>query len=164
MSDATNYRRMEVVSDIDLNRVPVVDENSIFGNTSREQDEPSTQMRHDQTLALLPMEATDDDVIEISARAFAKAIPNFRRNRRRTIDDVIDVYIEEEEEQHPKKPLISCPICMGPFVEEMTTKCGHIFCKTCIKDAIKAQAKCPTCRKKITSVRQLIRVYLPTTG
>jgi len=162
MSDARNYMRMEAVSDIDLNLVPVVDENPIFENPSSEQEGPSNQMRHDQTLALLPMEATDDDIIEIPARAFAEAIQNSRRSCRRTIVDVIDVYIEEEE--HPKKPLISCPICMGPFVEEMTTKCGHIFCKTCIKDAIKAQAKCPTCRKKITSVRQLIRVYLPTTN
>ncbi|WJX45115.1 hypothetical protein P8452_32020 [Trifolium repens] len=63
----------------------------------------------------------------------------------------------------PKEPVFSCPICMGPLVEEMSTRCGHIFCKACIKAAISAQAKCPTCRKKIT-VKELIRVFLPTTG
>ncbi|CAJ2679587.1 E3 ubiquitin-protein ligase RNF4 isoform X2 [Trifolium pratense] len=62
----------------------------------------------------------------------------------------------------PKEPVFSCPICMGPLVEEMSTRCGHIFCKACIKAAISAQAKCPTCRKKIT-VKELIRVFLPTT-
>ncbi|KAK9282557.1 hypothetical protein L1049_005478 [Liquidambar formosana] len=63
----------------------------------------------------------------------------------------------------PKEPIFSCPICMGPLVEEMTTKCGHIFCKTCIKTAIASQTKCPTCRKRVT-MKDIIRVYLPTTS
>ncbi|KAK2662763.1 hypothetical protein Ddye_001337 [Dipteronia dyeriana] len=63
----------------------------------------------------------------------------------------------------PKEPTFTCPICMGPLVEEMSTKCGHIFCKACIKHAIAAQSKCPTCRKKVT-VKELIRVFLPATS
>ncbi|XP_009766790.1 uncharacterized protein LOC107827757 isoform X1 [Nicotiana tabacum] len=63
----------------------------------------------------------------------------------------------------PKEPAFSCPVCMGPLVEEMSTKCGHIFCKACIKASIAAQHKCPTCRRKIT-MRDTIRVYLPTTS
>ncbi|XP_044500980.1 E3 ubiquitin-protein ligase RNF4-like isoform X2 [Mangifera indica] len=62
----------------------------------------------------------------------------------------------------PKEPVFTCPICMGPLVEEMSTKCGHIFCKACIRAAISAQAKCPTCRKKVTA-KELIRVFLPAT-
>jgi len=61
----------------------------------------------------------------------------------------------------PKEPTFSCPVCMGPLVEEMSTKCGHIFCKSCIKAAITAQSKCPTCRRKVT-MKDTIRVYLPT--
>lgn len=63
----------------------------------------------------------------------------------------------------PKEPTFSCPICMGPLVEEMSTRCGHIFCKACIKTAISTQAKCPTCRKHVT-VKELIRVFLPSTS
>ncbi|XAR60951.1 Ubiquitin--protein ligase [Bertholletia excelsa] len=63
----------------------------------------------------------------------------------------------------PKEPTFSCPVCMGPLVEEMSTKCGHIFCKQCIMTAIAVQSKCPTCRKKI-SKRDIIRVYLPSTN
>ncbi|CAL0334213.1 unnamed protein product [Lupinus luteus] len=48
----------------------------------------------------------------------------------------------------PKEPVFNCPICIGPLVEEVSTNCGHIFCKACIKAAISAQSKCPTCRKK----------------
>ncbi|XP_073149227.1 uncharacterized protein [Henckelia pumila] len=63
----------------------------------------------------------------------------------------------------PKEPTFNCPICMGPLVEEMSTKCGHIFCKVCIRNAIAAQNKCPTCRGKIT-LKNIFRVYLPSTN
>ncbi|CAN1131134.1 E3 ubiquitin-protein ligase RNF4 [Linum perenne] len=63
----------------------------------------------------------------------------------------------------PPEPTFNCPICMAPFVEETSTRCGHIFCKKCIKDAIAFKAKCPTCRKKVTA-KELIRVFLPATG
>lgn len=63
----------------------------------------------------------------------------------------------------PKEPIFNCPICMGPFVEEMSTKCGHIFCKVCIRNAIAAQNKCPTCRGKIT-LKNIFRIYLPSTN
>ncbi|KZV25710.1 hypothetical protein F511_04771 [Dorcoceras hygrometricum] len=63
----------------------------------------------------------------------------------------------------PKEPTFSCPVCMGTLVEEMSTKCGHIFCKACIKAAIAAQAKCPTCRRKVTT-KDIIRIYLPATN
>ncbi|KAG2318193.1 hypothetical protein Bca4012_040325 [Brassica carinata] len=62
-----------------------------------------------------------------------------------------------------EEPKFNCPVCLCPFTEEMATKCGHIFCKSCIKDAISRQAKCPTCRKEVTA-KDLIRVFLPTTG
>lgn len=71
-------------------------------------------------------------------------------------------YVAPAPAPPPPEPTFSCPVCMGPIVEEVTTKCGHIFCKACIKAAITAQHKCPTCRRKITN-RDLIRVYLPTT-
>ncbi|MBA0704822.1 hypothetical protein Golax_017055 [Gossypium laxum] len=58
-------------------------------------------------------------------------------------------------------PTFNCPICMGPLTEEMSTRCGHIFCKACIKAAIAVQRKCPTCRKKVT-VKELFRVFLPS--
>ncbi|XP_019460802.1 PREDICTED: E3 ubiquitin-protein ligase RNF4-like isoform X2 [Lupinus angustifolius] len=63
----------------------------------------------------------------------------------------------------PKDPVFNCPICIGPLIEPVSTKCGHIFCNKCIRAAITVQAKCPTCRKKIT-VRELIRVFLPSTS
>ncbi|OWM62773.1 hypothetical protein CDL15_Pgr020067 [Punica granatum] len=62
----------------------------------------------------------------------------------------------------PKGPTFSCPICLGTLVDGTTTKCGHIFCKSCIRAAIAAQGKCPTCRKPVAT-KDLIRVFLPAT-
>ncbi|KAL9239133.1 hypothetical protein vseg_013482 [Gypsophila vaccaria] len=63
----------------------------------------------------------------------------------------------------PPEPVFTCPVCMSPLEEEMTTKCGHIFCKACIKKAISVQGKCPTCRRKV-AMKDTIRIYLPKTS
>ncbi|XP_059054162.1 putative uncharacterized protein DDB_G0282133 [Achroia grisella] len=48
-----------------------------------------------------------------------------------------------------------CPICMDSLANKSiaSTLCGHVFCMTCIKAAIKASSKrCPTCRKNLKGV------------
>uniref|UniRef100_A0A0D9XFD0 RING-type domain-containing protein n=1 Tax=Leersia perrieri TaxID=77586 RepID=A0A0D9XFD0_9ORYZ len=49
----------------------------------------------------------------------------------------------------PKEPVFNCPVCWNKLEEPSTTICGHIFCMTCIKQAIQIQKKCPTCRKSL---------------
>ncbi|KAA8543507.1 hypothetical protein F0562_020998 [Nyssa sinensis] len=85
---------------------------------------------------------------------------NLEGNSNSMKDDVQSVASTPPPPPPPKEPTFNCPVCMGPLVEEMSTKCGHIFCKTCIKAAIAAQSKCPTCRRKVT-MRDTIRVFLP---
>jgi len=53
-------------------------------------------------------------------------------------------------------PGVSCPICLDSITEIksdgkilVSTNCGHVFCNVCIKDTIRTQKKCPTCRKKL---------------
>ncbi|KAI5002885.1 hypothetical protein ZWY2020_027535 [Hordeum vulgare] len=60
----------------------------------------------------------------------------------------------------PKEPKFSCPVCMNELVDASSTICSHIFCQKCIEASIKAQKKCPTCRRKLT-MRSFHRVYLP---
>lgn len=67
----------------------------------------------------------------------------------------------EEEEAKEKEPVFTCAVCWSPLKEETSTVCGHIFCLECIRTAIKAQKKCPTCRRKLNR-RNIHRVYLPT--
>ncbi|XP_013635022.1 PREDICTED: E3 ubiquitin-protein ligase RNF8-like [Brassica oleracea var. oleracea] len=128
----------------------------------------------------------DDDVVESTASAFDRAKRHKSRGSQRgplVVD--LDSGASKKGTQHQseqanvelndsrksnkavvaapvEEPKFNCPICMCPFNEEMSTKCGHIFCKSCIKEAISVQAKCPTCRKDVTA-EDLIRVFLPTT-
>lgn len=59
-----------------------------------------------------------------------------------------------------KEVKLRCTICMDTMVEETSTACGHIFCKSCITNAIRVQKRCPTCREKL-SASSIHRIYLP---
>lgn len=63
------------------------------------------------------------------------------------------------EAKHRK---LECAICMEEFKDQgvSTTKCGHLFCSDCIRDEIKRNKECPTCRTSAT-LRQLKRAHLP---
>lgn len=61
---------------------------------------------------------------------------------------------------------VSCPICMDGYSEIIqsgrlivSTKCGHIFCSQCIRDALRNVTSCPTCRKKLTH-KQYHPIYI----
>uniref|UniRef100_A0A0A8YF62 RING-type domain-containing protein n=1 Tax=Arundo donax TaxID=35708 RepID=A0A0A8YF62_ARUDO len=62
-----------------------------------------------------------------------------------------------------KEPVFTCPVCWNKLEEPSTTICGHIFCAECIKQAIKVQKKCPTCRRSLRS-NNFHRIYLPNAG
>jgi endogenous inhibitor of DNA gyrase (YacG/DUF329 family) len=47
-----------------------------------------------------------------------------------------------------------CPICLDPFTKEgphriVSTKCGHLFGKSCLLRALGMKNECPTCRKRV---------------
>ncbi|XP_075050356.1 E3 ubiquitin-protein ligase RNF4 [Mixophyes fleayi] len=61
---------------------------------------------------------------------------------------------------------VSCPICLDGYSEItqsgrliVSTKCGHIFCSQCLRDALKNVTSCPTCRKKLTH-KQYHPIYI----
>ncbi|KAG9479542.1 E3 ubiquitin-protein ligase RNF4 [Eleutherodactylus coqui] len=61
---------------------------------------------------------------------------------------------------------VSCPICMDGYSEIIqsgrlivSTKCGHIFCSQCLRDALRNVTSCPTCRKKLTP-KQYHPIYI----
>ncbi|KAI4173906.1 MAG: hypothetical protein LQ343_002674 [Gyalolechia ehrenbergii] len=59
---------------------------------------------------------------------------------------------------------IQCIICMEPMTDMTVTHCGHLFCHTCIMEALiagdnqgepgKATGKCPVCRKKVSRPKE----------
>ncbi|XP_051921652.1 RING finger protein 4 isoform X2 [Hippocampus zosterae] len=61
---------------------------------------------------------------------------------------------------------ISCPVCMDTYSEMVesgrlvvSTKCGHVFCSQCLRDALRRSLTCPTCRKRLTP-RQYHPLYI----
>uniref|UniRef100_A0A453PUK1 RING-type domain-containing protein n=1 Tax=Aegilops tauschii subsp. strangulata TaxID=200361 RepID=A0A453PUK1_AEGTS len=89
-------------------------------------------------------------------------------NKRQRVAPLICLSPEREEGSSlqssevvvPKEPNFTCPVCLNKLVEPSTTKCGHIFCAECIKQAIQFQKKCPTCRKALRK-NNFHRIYLP---
>ncbi|KAL8887235.1 MAG: hypothetical protein Q9215_005169 [Flavoplaca cf. flavocitrina] len=57
-----------------------------------------------------------------------------------------------------------CVICMEPMTDMTVTHCGHIFCHTCIMEALiagenqsepgKVTSRCPVCRKKVARPKE----------
>ncbi|XP_075961363.1 E3 ubiquitin-protein ligase RNF4 isoform X1 [Anarhichas minor] len=61
---------------------------------------------------------------------------------------------------------ISCPVCLDCYSEivesgrlVVSTKCGHVFCSQCLRDALTSSHTCPTCRKRLTH-RQYHPLYI----
>ncbi|KAF8050939.1 hypothetical protein N665_1852s0009 [Sinapis alba] len=141
------------------------------------------------TIDVDAIEDDDDDVVESTASAFDRAkrhksgggsqrgplvvdvesggTTRLSKNRTKRQSDQANVELNNPRKSKTvaapvEEPKFNCPICMSPFTEEVSTKCGHIFCKECIRLAVSVQAKCPTCRKRVIA-KDLIRVFLPTT-
>ncbi|CAB3981654.1 E3 ubiquitin- ligase RNF4 [Paramuricea clavata] len=67
------------------------------------------------------------------------------------------VNVSSELSQPLIENIMTCAICMDDFNQikkakrQLTsTTCGHVFCNPCITSSLHAQAKCPTCRKRLT--------------
>lgn len=53
---------------------------------------------------------------------------------------------------------LKCPICQHSISNISSTKCGHLFCKTCIESAARIDKKCPNCRMKL-SIKDIHRIF-----
>ncbi|KAI0523030.1 hypothetical protein KFK09_005420 [Dendrobium nobile] len=125
--------------------------------------------------------STGTSVINVDDHLSRVPLNNFRRRQRLSPNRAVincEAYVNVEDDHvakrrnaanHrtvqeivvPKEPVFSCPICMSSLVDPCSTICGHIFCQTCIKQALQSQKKCPTCRRKLTA-NNFHRVFLPT--
>lgn len=148
--------------DLDLNS-PVIPPNegpSSSNNLPSSQAIPVTQGPVPQmaTINIDSPSSSSDDVILSSPRSIAEARNNARR-RRGGITIGVDAEKQAAPQSPPKQPTIQCSICLDAIVEETTTNCGHVFCKVCIRTAVKKKKKCPSCRKKL-GLRDLQRIFL----
>lgn len=55
----------------------------------------------------------------------------------------------DEDMKKIKENGFECPICFQLIENVVETKCGHLFCKKCLKTHLQNKEKCPICRKDV---------------
>lgn len=60
-------------------------------------------------------------------------------------------YFQEKSKNVALYLRIKCPICFENINKESasSTKCGHVFCTTCLTKALRRMPVCPTCRTRL---------------
>ncbi|KAF7101168.1 hypothetical protein CFC21_102563 [Triticum aestivum] len=140
-------------------------------------DEGRSRAKIRRRVDVVDLEADDDHEGCGDARTTFNRLSG---NKRRKVPPVISLSPDREERSSnqrnstvrvsrlsanaaPKEPTFTCPVCLNKMELPSATSCGHVFCEKCIKAAIKAQKKCPTCRKRL-GPKSHRRVYLPATA
>ncbi|CAH0481317.1 unnamed protein product [Peronospora belbahrii] len=60
-----------------------------------------------------------------------------------------DVGMRNSEMLQKFKNELKCTICLDVMDDITSTICGHIFCAGCIRQAIRANGKCPLCQRRL---------------
>uniref|UniRef100_A0A3Q3GH36 RING-type domain-containing protein n=1 Tax=Labrus bergylta TaxID=56723 RepID=A0A3Q3GH36_9LABR len=127
-----------------------------------------------------------DDVVDLTCEGSEAAVVDLThsdsvvvhspRNREVTTGGSYVVSSDEDEDTPPvlkgsdptksTPGTISCPVCLDSYSEivesgrlVVSTKCGHVFCSQCLRDALTSSHTCPTCRKRLTH-RQYHPLYV----
>jgi hypothetical protein len=162
-------KKMSSSNDIDSLLNEIVDEPDIWCAPAHAilSSSPSTQSVSRYTLnniiqqTLLKEKEKKDEIkrareqhqleIENRRRERQQQLENQRRSQQNTfqshndrlktipIDELIKLANKAKENNNE-----ACPICMCDNVEKVITRCGHIFCKTCVEQL--NNSKCPLCR------------------
>jgi len=132
----------------------------------------------------LTSEVAEATVVDLTHNDSVLLLDEGPQNRRGTTGESYVVSSDEEEDTPPvlkaavmsslhdnsssrsAPGTISCPVCLDTYSEivesgrlVVSTRCGHVFCSQCLRDALTSSHTCPTCRKKLTH-RQYHPLYV----
>ncbi|CEP02784.1 RING-type domain-containing protein [Plasmodiophora brassicae] len=112
---------------------------------------------------------------QTSSSSASSASRPSRRKRSKVRAATIDLTVESDEDGTKPKAnhvngladgvsdqilrQLSCPICLDPIKELSSSTCGHVFCHTCIREAVRIHHRCPSCQRKL-NLRDIHRIYL----
>ncbi|XP_024361041.1 uncharacterized protein [Physcomitrium patens] len=137
----------------------------IIGNPSpsgASQQQPRSGRRGRQLRSIIDLANTLTPVRQTSMSedcVLLSDIPKTRKRRHVQLESTWEIPPNLPAQDKEEEPKLKCPICADVMKAETSTICGHIFCQACIQSAIKAQKKCPTCRKKLT-LKSIHRIYI----
>ncbi|TMS01790.1 E3 ubiquitin-protein ligase RNF4 [Larimichthys crocea] len=132
----------------------------------------------------LTCEGSEATVVDLTHNDSVLLVDEGPQNRRVTTGESYVVSSDEDEDTPPVlnaavtsslqtnsssrsiPGMISCPVCLDSYSEiiesgrlVVSTKCGHVFCSQCLRDALTSSHTCPTCRKRLTH-RQYHPLYI----
>lgn len=132
----------------------------------------------------LTCEGAEATVVDLTHNDSVLLLDEGPQNRRETTSESYVVSSDEEDDMPPvleaavmsslnsnsssrsTPGTISCPVCLDAYSEivesgrlVVSTRCGHVFCSQCLRDALTSSHTCPTCRKKLTH-RQYHPLYI----
>ena len=64
---------------------------------------------------------------------------------------LVNINIDDNIDNNDNNNDNLCGICYDEYVNPTLTKCGHIYCYDCIKQALEYKKECPQCRKRINN-------------
>ena len=99
---------------------------------------PSIRRPGARTTALNDSES-EESTISKSAAVASKTHETSKTSEVAAAHDALQ--IDEDDED-------SCPICFDIPKNGFRTPCGHVFCSTCLADALHRNDSCPVCRSK----------------
>ncbi|XP_017115809.1 E3 ubiquitin-protein ligase complex slx8-rfp subunit slx8-like [Drosophila elegans] len=102
--------------------------------------------------------------LEAQTRSFLEVLPVQSSASPQVVDVEVGTppkRIRSDPDLSQKEEPYKCPVCLliVSKLKPVATKCGHVFCRKCIRTAISAMHKCPLCNKKL-SAHQYSRIYL----
>uniref|UniRef100_A0A8D2IQG7 E3 ubiquitin-protein ligase RNF4 n=2 Tax=Varanus komodoensis TaxID=61221 RepID=A0A8D2IQG7_VARKO len=144
--DLTSESSEPIVVDLTHNDSVVVVEENVC--QQRRQELRSQQLPESCVLSSDDDEPRDNDVVLTS-----------------TLSRELEL-LEDGGSSSRRSGTVSCPICMDGYSEIVqsgrlivSTKCGHVFCSQCLRDALRNANSCPTCRKKL-GYKQYHPIYI----
>ncbi|KAL9580051.1 MAG: hypothetical protein Q9203_006461 [Teloschistes exilis] len=111
----------------------------------------------------IDLTAIDEDDAYVSKMLREQQASAVRAQQQHQRDPCADAVAQQVKEQETTKLSdVTCIICMESMTDMTVTHCGHLFCHTCIMEALiagenqsnpadpgKGTGKCPVCRKKV---------------
>ncbi|XP_023178221.2 uncharacterized protein LOC111604401 isoform X2 [Drosophila hydei] len=109
---------------------------------------PSTMITGSQVISL----ADEPALLPVQIMSSTPKSPVLQQEVNRLESDVVTA---------PQSEPYKCPVCLKcvHHRKPASTVCGHVFCSSCIKTALRATCKCPVCQRLITA-RQIFRIFI----
>uniref|UniRef100_A0A1B0BKB2 RING-type domain-containing protein n=1 Tax=Glossina palpalis gambiensis TaxID=67801 RepID=A0A1B0BKB2_9MUSC len=149
----------EIIEIIDLTHTPP-DDDVIFVSEINDVVDIRTPVRLQRRSNSISTVSGQEQINSLTAQASNNTVQRATR-RRRSVDDQSSISSLHD----PRSPLHSparfaCRICLESTVNQPTsTRCGHVYCQSCIRQAVIFNGLCPICNAPV-ALRELRRMYL----